>query len=72
MAVKSGKRPPLEGDEVVSAIISDINFHGGNLSVETEGEYIVLLGLKSIPDNLIEMVRLYKPEIIEYLGRRLI
>ena len=67
-----GTREHKVDDGPVEALIGDANNRGANLSVSYDGGYIVIIGYSLLPDDLVALLRLYKPQIIEYLGRRLI
>lgn len=65
-------REHLADDGPVEALIGEVNNRGGNLSVFADGDWIVVIGYSLIPDDIVALLRLYKPQVIEYLGRRLI
>ena len=67
-----GTREHKVDDGPVEALIGDANNRGANLSVSYDGDYIVVIGYSLLPDDLISLLWLYKPQLIEYLGRRLI
>lgn len=64
------KRESKHHDALVQVLLHECNSVGANLCVSSDGQWISIVGYSLIPADIVTMLKLWKPEIIEYLHRR--